>query len=320
MNDSTAIFFAGNDTGVNSEAEVLAEARFALVGLGWQLAMRAQNHSHLEALEAQSAAAIKAANPAARVLVTRENEVALADWDLQKAVMGAEQVAADWWLRLDDGSLANASWHAPSGALPLGKLWYNLSTPAMAAWWKETWIARPLLDANIDGVYWDCSCGAPKNLTNYTRENADGQRVFDEAVNATLASSKAFFTWFSTHSDPTIGNASSCAAAMRDAIAFGADPSRGTMLFGLADGTLRGDIITPLAAFLVTRGLYAYLAYPTAVYNIASKMQWRHELELDFGAPLGLASEVAPGVFVRAFSHATATLNCSSLSGAILLN
>jgi hypothetical protein len=321
MNDSTAVFFAGNDTGANSPLETLAEARFALVGLGWQLAMQAANHSHLETLESQAAAAIKAVNPATRVLVTRENEVALADWDEQRAVMGPEQVAADWWIRRDDGKLANESWYAPGGPLPLGKLWYNLSTPEMAAWFKQTWIARPLLDANIDGVYYDCSCSAPRGLSNYSREASDGQRVFDEAVNETLASSKAFMTWFPTHSNPARGGSSGdCATEMRAAIAFGSDPTRGVMLFALNDAELHSDdIVTPLSAFLIARGSYAYLSFPTYVYDIVSDLPWHSELELDFGDPLGAAVEEAPGVFARPFLRASALFNCSSLSGAITL-
>jgi hypothetical protein len=321
MNDSTAVFFAGNDTGFNSAVEVLAESRFALVGLGWQLAMKQEGYQHLEALEAQAAAAIKAANPATRVLVTRENEVALADWDMQRAVMQAQNVADDWWLRRNDGRVANESWYAPGGELPGGKLWYNFSTPAMAQWWQETWIAAPLLNGNVDGVYYDCSCGAPKGLANFSREAADGQRVFEEAVNKTLASGKAFLTWFSTHEDPTHArDPADCAPYMRAAIAYGADPSRGVMLFGLKDGALDGDsIVTPLAAFLVARGAYAWLAYPTHVYDIVSNLTWRPELELDFGEPLALATEVAAGVFARPFANANVTLNCSSLSGSISL-
>ena len=322
MNDSTAVFFAGNDTGFNSAVEVLAEARFALVGLGWQLAMQQEGFRHLEALEAQAAAAIKAVSPATRVLVSRENEVALADWDLQRAVMQAPFVLESWWLRRKDGNVANETWFAPGGPLPDGKLWYNFSTPAMAQWWQETWIAAPLVNDNIDGVYWDCSCGAPKGVANFSREAADGQRVFEEAVNKTLASNKAFLTWFSTHEDPTHSarDPADCAPYMRSAIAYGADLSRGVMLFGLKDEALDGDaFVTPLAAFLVARGVYAYLAYPTHVYDIVSEFPWRHELELDYGEPLTLATEVAAGVFVRPYSGANVTLNCSSLSGSITL-
>ena len=55
MNASTAAYFLGNDTGLNSRAENIAEARFGIVGIGWQLAMR-QSGAQWRALEAKERA------------------------------------------------------------------------------------------------------------------------------------------------------------------------------------------------------------------------------------------------------------------------
>ena len=76
MAASTAAYFLGNDTGLNNDAEIAAEARFGIVGLGWQLAMQKGPWRHLERWESQTAAAIKAVNPHAKVLVSRNAETA----------------------------------------------------------------------------------------------------------------------------------------------------------------------------------------------------------------------------------------------------
>ena len=40
MRSSTVAYFLGNDTGLNNAAELLAESRFGIVGIGWQIHMR----------------------------------------------------------------------------------------------------------------------------------------------------------------------------------------------------------------------------------------------------------------------------------------
>ena len=71
MAQSTAAWFVGNDTGLNSAVEIAAEARFGVVGIGWQLHMFGSGFQHLETWEALTARAIKRASPKTRVLVSR---------------------------------------------------------------------------------------------------------------------------------------------------------------------------------------------------------------------------------------------------------
>jgi len=56
---STAIYFIGNDTGLNSIVETVREAHFGVVGVGWQIAMRESNWEHLESNERATARALK---------------------------------------------------------------------------------------------------------------------------------------------------------------------------------------------------------------------------------------------------------------------
>ena len=49
--------------------------------------------------------------------------------------------------------------------------------------------------------------------------------------------------------------------------------------------------------------------------------EWTGALDGDYGAPLGLCSETAPGsgVFTRQWSKATVTLDCNTWNGTIAL-
>ena len=126
MNRSTSAYFLGNDTGLNSHAENVAEARFGIVGLGWQLAMRnAQTPwAHLERWEAITANAIKAINPHTKVLVSRNVETSGIQWDHCRPyfldfelaresslwVVGEPGGGSSGTPRCDAGALCNGSW------------------------------------------------------------------------------------------------------------------------------------------------------------------------------------------------------------------
>jgi len=47
-------------------------------------------------------------------------------------------------------------------------------------------------------------------------------------------------------------------------------------------------------------------------YEGASRYGWSSLLELDFGEPLEIATELSPGVFQREWSEATVTLDCNT--------
>ena len=47
-------------------------------------------------------------------------------------------------------------------AIPYGKLFFNWTSPKFSDWWLHTHIGDAITDENgIDGVYFDCCCGAP---------------------------------------------------------------------------------------------------------------------------------------------------------------
>lgn len=82
-----------------------------------------------------------------------------------------------------------------------------------------------------------------------------------------------------------------------------------------------------LAAFMLIRGPYAWLGYswmgcnndPNDKSTATIKYHFPEALGKDYGEPLGLCSETAPGseVFHRAYSKANVTLNCKNWIGSI---
>ena len=70
-----------------------------------------------------------------------------------------------------------------------------------------------------------------------------------------------------------------------------------------------------IAAFVLTRGPYAFMGYGwTGCFDASHPFTRPAELDLDLGTPLGFCSETAPGsnVWSRSFSRYTVSLDCSA--------
>jgi hypothetical protein len=188
MATSTSAYFLGNDTGVNSAAETAAEAKFGIVGLGWQLSMRDADWHHLEKFEVSFAAEIKAVNPKAKVLVSRNSEVGTVVWDAIRPLLDTplHAEASGLWVhsenRRNHGQIANGTWDCDNcglppkpTAIPYGKLFFNWTSQKFSDWWLHTHIGDAITDeTGIDGVYFDCCCGAPPGIPQGAKE----KRIF----------------------------------------------------------------------------------------------------------------------------------------------
>ena len=160
MAASTSAYFLGNDTGVNSAAENAAEAKFGIVGLGWQLSMRDADWRHLEQFEVSFAKEIKAINPKAKVLVSRNSEVGTVVWDAIRPFIDtpAHAEASGLWVHDRAGKIANSTWDCPNcglppkpSAIPYGKLFFNWSSTKFSDWWLATHIGAAIAEDGIDG-------------------------------------------------------------------------------------------------------------------------------------------------------------------------
>jgi hypothetical protein len=172
MQASTAAYFVGNDTGLNSAQEIAAQAKFGVVGLGWQLAMRSTNWSHLEQSELETAAAIKAIRPSTKVLVSRNVQVGGIQWDsMRQYFLNFDKARASqlWCIgqaggkstsgqpRCVVGQLCNGSWGCPNcgpgtDSIPYGQLRFNWSSLIMREWWLHAHLFASVSRDNVHQI------------------------------------------------------------------------------------------------------------------------------------------------------------------------
>jgi len=332
MAASTSAYFLGNDTGVNSAAENAAEAKFGIVGLGWQLSMRHADWHHLEKFELSFATQIKALNPKAKVLVSRNSEVGTIVWDSIRPLMDtpAHAAASGLWVTNGAGEISNRTWDCDNcgippqpTAIPYGKLFFNWTSATLSDWWLATHIGDAISEDLIDGVYFDCSCDAPPGLHRDALPSfmAASQEGFDRHLPVLAAKKKMTIAWNGEHVAQK-----SCAADM--ARLHRAYPTGyANQTFQLIYGNNLADFNQTLAAFLLLRGKYALFQYavigpyecaaepcgvpksPTSGYG---PYQWSPMLEKDYGEPIGPPTVSPAGEWTRKWSKATVSLDCAS--------
>jgi hypothetical protein len=82
------------------------------------------------------------------------------------------------------------------------------------------------------------------------------------------------------------------------------------------------DFLQDLASFLLWRGPYAWLGTSwigCGNPDFAGDMAKYPQLNYDYGTPLGLCRETAPGVFSRNYTKASVSMDCASWKGSITL-
>ena len=282
MNDSTAAYFLGNDTGLNNPAEIAAQARFAIVGTGWQLGMRMASApwAHLERKEAATAAAIKAVNPATKVLVSRNVEVGGIFWDHDRHFFVDHTLAkaSGLWVTGQPGTqtaskphcavgqLCNGSWGCANcgpimpfdglPGIPYGQLRFNWSSSPLVPWWLDQHLGSAVNLSGIDGVHFDCECGDDNGVAVAKLRGFDGDAVagFGRHLGRLAAARKMSIAWTGEHVFQQ-----SCDADMaRLRRAYTNDPNQ---TFQLSYENKRGDFNQTLAAFLILRGEHALLEF-----------------------------------------------------------
>ena len=140
--DMTTAYFVGNATGLDSAAELAAEARWGIIGIGWQLngswvprGPQKGNHfgRHVEVAERETAAALKSLNPKLKVLLGRNTEVATCYLDSVAAIWNRTDV----WLKCPNKTNPAAPVSdCVSGWGSWGqKKFFDFSQPALRAWY-----------------------------------------------------------------------------------------------------------------------------------------------------------------------------------------
>jgi hypothetical protein len=333
---STVAYFLGNDTGLNSDDELRAQSKFGIVGIGWQIAMRSTDWQHMEASELATAAALKRLDPSTVVLVSRNTEVGSCQFDSIHPLLvpPGPMLHPNFWVTgqpggsgCQSGTVCNDSWTCPncgphgSDAVPYGKLWFNWTDADMTAWWLTSYITPALSEDNIDGVYFDCSCGSAPGLAPGSEVSfmAAAQVGFDRHLPVATAEGKVSLAWLGERVDE-----SSCFADVQRLLSVYGSAANET--FQLQYNNDRANFNQTLAAFLLIRQEYAtFLFAVIGPYECASEpcgaatrgstgfgpYTWEPELEMDYGEPLEQAVEGPAGVFTRRWSRGTVSLDCN---------
>ena len=308
VRDWTVAYFMGNASGPNNAAEVAAQSRFGIAGIGWQINNKPGNYSHEEQYEAAAAKQIKTSRAAAKVMVTRDTQVVTYFWDSARAVMMEHP---EYFLRdPKTGQPVSRAWVSPAGNTP--KYWLNFSNAHAAAWWEDTFYGEAL--AQYDGIYTDCSCEDPPGIDQATllAVKAAGQISVDRVLVRAAAAGK----WISSWSHEGEVRKPSCAANVRDLFERGKSYATVQHQFNQADK--EQTLPTSVAAFLVARGQHATLMWAVAgIYESATMYSWDAPLlERDWGMPLSDVVEQPTGVFKREFEGGTVALDCNIFAAA----
>lgn len=318
MKSASVGYFLGNASGMESRAELAAEDRFGIAGLGWQLSNIPSHHSHVEQYEIEEAKRLKALRKDVKVMVTRDSEVTTPFYDMSKKVM-FDPTTQDYWTQCG-GKPCERPWSSPAGNTP--KYYFNFSNPRFVDWWLNEFIGSAVRNDLFDGIYFDCACEAPlgDNL-NQTQMKADAQVAFDRALKMISASGKWASSWNNDGELPQQGN---CTDQMRRWIAMGANDANTMQIvapqFRNNVSAFGRAMNNTIAAFLISRGKSATLMFPVlGDYGAAIDYKWSPLLDTDFGEPLGPATEQRHAVFTREWSKATVTLDCTKLKSSFVL-
>ena len=225
---------------MNSEQELLAQSRFGIVGIGWQLNMRGSNWSHLEQAERTTARQLKALDPSVKVLVTRNTQAGLATLDSVRAQLeNAEHTNVFIKNQVGSvgcktgqfpgtaaaiGQLCEAYWgcdncgpgngtsiplnpFAPPGPLGngdcAGSAWWNFSDPGFVQWWHETYMGPVLAEPLFDGYYYD-GAGRWPGIAPENAAAFDNASiaVFAQTLDDTKRARKMAINWGSGYVNP----------------------------------------------------------------------------------------------------------------------
>lgn len=212
------------------------------------------------------------------------------------------------------------------------KYWFNYSNPELVEWWLNEFIAVPLANPLVDGLYFD---SAPDDAPpddgrgqGGGPDRRDAQAAFDRALAVIASKGKWASAWnndgqslfprqgIRPDANPSYFGPDSCSNLVKEWIILGKRP----------ENTLQVQIGTnspsnaTIAAFLIARGASAVLEYPLnlGTYTIATDpkqtLGWPSLMRVDFGRPVADGSEVHPGIFQRKWTKATVTLDCATLN------
>ena len=200
LNSSTAVFFVGNSTRMETAAEYQSDSRWGVMGYSWNVNNVNSHDKHAERWESQEAEAIRRYNPSVKVMVTREVQV-IGEW-YDSIDLNNQTLIDERWFIMCPGDATTAmspcvsNWRNNGFTPPRvteGR-WLNWSHPPAADWWVEAFLGGALRNPLLDGVFLDSGPGAPSNSVGISSARSaaaaaachqmalDGQAAFERAL------------------------------------------------------------------------------------------------------------------------------------------
>ena len=184
--------------------------------------------------------------------------------------------------------------------------------------WDDQWEWNLSGPTEMDGhVVQDLGLSAAQLLAHTAAYNETQRIIFAETIRRGRFAWQMFaLTARDPQYNPTDGplvHKATCSADLRTFCAAGAVTQTNAIIYASS-----GEVAQDLASFLLVRGDYAWLGTGWAGCDNYPALP---AYEDDYGVPLELCRESAPGsnVFVREWSRATVSMNCSSWTPSIVL-
>jgi len=308
-----------------------AAAKFGLVSLDWSIANKVwhptgdcSNTTGASTLVEQCKQ-IKAVDPTTKCLVYRNTELALQWLEPQRAAM-YDPKYADLFLQYQPGN--------PSGT-PVGTIYnenaggpgsgcnqffWNYSNPAAIEYVLTQSEQGPFASDSeyVDGTFLDDVTGIPAEHGHAPANiglTADQVTILQNATNqfAQIAiealAAKGKYIWQAFGQQDGVGggpSAGNCAAYMDKVCSPGYQKFPWTLQW---DGKN-----TTLAAFLIGRGPVAYVGWG---WNGQPLPAWDPLFDISVGTPTGLCTQPSAGVYTRAWTEGTATLDCNTFTATL---
>ncbi len=225
------------------------------------------------------------------------------------------------------------------GGVPCGEYLWDHRNASLREWLVDTYLAGPtgVGRASISGLYMDDAwtnysspvdapdCGSSpvggptEEDANCTVDmglsQADTTAINDGYHLTMLAAQRAViaaggFSWaWAEERQGGAGKGAVCRAFFADAAFYYGAP--------LIVGIQSADAVDELATFLLVRGPYAWLGYTWR--GCVPPPPLPPALARDVGVPLGNATEAQSGVWVREWSGATASFDCATGHGSVVM-
>ena len=317
MQLSTQQYFYSSE-GFYDNATVNFAALHGVVGIDWA------NHyglpMHREETLAQQAAFIKAVNPQTRVFVYRQSELALNIFDNGAKAMYDPSTQADWFVVFPNGTIYNDSTMVDN--YRMDQFCWDHRNPKVQDYFVNQYVASAFNQSSVDGIFYDDDGGIWDERSHYPNYTEEYRKAVDDAQQVSLkrawelglkSNKHPWQAWLAPDIPTSADPVNVCAAKMKNAMSMKDVPVTFPAMYNGACGhpwEQCKDLKQQLAAFLIARGDYWLFFTPDT--------WWKEGFEVDYGVPMGDATEPLPNFFIRKWSNCTVYLDCNSFTSDII--